>query len=193
MGGRVVRRHAPERAAERDGIMKSFLAVILCTAPAMWAADLVPLDVKPGQWEATVTMQMPGMAQQAGKMPPLTPEQLAKIPPEQRAKIEAMFAGKPTTTTSRTCMQKQDLTKMPMGVDQSCKNVVVTSTGAKQVMRQECDRGGRKTVGTVTIEAVSSESVKFSIVSEGGDDKTNGMNIQGTSKWLGPVCTDNKK
>jgi hypothetical protein len=136
---------------------------------------------------------MAGMAQQARQMPPLTPEQLAKIPPEQRARIEAMFAGKPTTTTSRTCMQKQDMAKIPVGLDQSCKNVVVTSTGAKQVMRQECDRDGKKAVATVTIEAVSSESIKFSIVGDGGDDKNSGMNIQGTSKWLGPVCTDNKK
>ena len=173
--------------------MKNVLALILFAAPAAWAADLVPLDVKPGQWEATVTMQMAGLAQQARQMPPLTPEQMAKIPPEQRAKLEAMFAGKPTTTTSRTCMQKQDMTKMPVGLDQSCKNVVVTSTGSKQVMRQECDRDGKKTVATVTIEAVSSESIKFSIVGDGADAKTSGMNIQGTSKWLGPVCADNKK
>jgi hypothetical protein len=141
-------------------------------------------------------MQMPGMAQQR-QMPQLTPEQLAKIPPEQRAKIEAMMAGKPMTNISKSCMQKQELTQMPTGMDQkNCANTIVTSTTSKLVMKQDCDRSGLKTTATVTIEAVNSETLKFNIVGEGaGDSKQGAANIQGTSKWLGPVCTEgtNKK
>jgi len=177
--------------------MKISLALLLIAAPAAWAADFVPMDVKPGQWEATVTMQMAGMAQ-ARQMPQLTPDQLAKIPPEQRAKIEAMMAGKPMTNTSKSCVEKQDMSHLPTGMDQqNCTNTIVTSTSSKLVMKQVCDRNGLKSNATVTVEAVNSENIKFNIVAGGVGPEGRGgaANIQGTSKWLGPVCTEgtNKK
>jgi hypothetical protein len=47
----------------------------------------------------------------------------------------------------------------------------------------------------MTIEALSSESIKFNVVG-GATDASKGMNmsmnISGTSKWLGPVCSDAK-
>ena len=176
--------------------MKISLAVLLLAAPAVWAADFVPLDAKPGQWEATVTMQMGGA--QRPQMPQLTPEQMAKIPPAQRAQIEAMMAGKPMTNTSKSCVEKQDMTHLPTGMDQqNCTNTIVASTSSKLVMKQVCDRNGLKTNATVTVEAINSESMKFSIVADGVGPEGRGgaANIQGTSKWIGPVCTEgaNKK
>ena len=123
--------------------MRISLTLMMIAAPAIWAADFVPLDAKPGQWEATVTMQMPGMAAQARQMPQLTPEQLAKIPPAQRAQIEAMMAGKPMTNTSKSCVDKQDMTHLPTGMaQQDCTNTIVSSTSSKLVMKQVCDRNG---------------------------------------------------
>ena len=49
----------------------------------------------------------------------------------------------------------------------------------------------------MTIEAINSETMKFSVVGEGmsQDGKSNPMSINGTSKWIGPTCTEgaNKK
>jgi hypothetical protein len=172
--------------------MKISLALILFAAPAVRAADFVPLDAKPGQWEATVTIQMSGMPQ-ARQMPQLTPEQMAKIPPAQRAQLEAMMAGKPMTNVSKSCVEKQDMTHLPTGMDQqNCTNTIVSSTSSKLVLKQVCDRNGLKTNATVTVEAVNSENMKFSIVADavGADGKGGPANIQGTSRWLGPVCTE---
>ena len=70
--------------------MKLFCAFALVASTAVWAADPTPLDLKPGEWEYTVTMQMTGMPQaSAPQMPQIPPETLAKLPPDQRAKIEA--------------------------------------------------------------------------------------------------------
>src|SRR5271156_871304 len=89
----------------------------LLAGTAAWAADPVPLDLKTGQWEYTVTTQMTGMPQAAAgkQMPQIPPETLAKLPPDQRAKIEAamkqasgMASGQPTTTTSKNCIKKED-------------------------------------------------------------------------------------
>lgn len=177
--------------------MKLSLALIFIVAPAVWAADLVPMDIKTGQWESTVTTQITGMPQQARQMPQLTPEQLAKIPPEQRAKIEAMMAqmsGAPRSTTSKYCAKKEDLTRVPVNNQPNCKTNVLSSSSSKQVIQVDCDRGGQKQSGTMTIEALSPESMKFTVVASGGDGKAAGMsmNISGTSKWLGPVCSDAK-
>jgi hypothetical protein len=175
--------------------MKLSLALAFLAGATAWAADLVPMDVKTGQWEATVTMQMPGMPQGRG-MPQLTPEQLAQIPAAQRAQVEAAIkqaGGGPRTTTSKNCVKKEDLTKLPLNPDQTCKMTVTSSSSSKQEIHMDCDRNGNKQTATMVIERVSSESLKFSILASGADNgKSMNMSISGTSKWLSATCTDSK-
>lgn len=166
-----------------------------------WAADPVPMDVKTGEWEYTVTTHTTGMPQPT-QMPSIPPEQLAKIPPEQRAKIEAamkqagaMAGGKPVTTTSKSCIRKEDLAKLiPNGNrDQSCKVTLVSSSRTKQELKMDCESNGSKQTGTVVVEALSSESTKFNLqVAANQDGHVMNMTVDGTSKWLGATCTDAK-
>jgi hypothetical protein len=184
--------------------MKHFLAVVIFGGAVAWAADIVPLDVKTGQWEYTVTTQMSGMPQsdQQFQMPSIPPEQLAKMSPEQRAKFEAamkqvgaMASGKPTTNTSKSCIRKEDLAKMiPNGnKDQSCKVALVSSSHAKQELKMDCDSNGAKQTGSVVVEALSSESTKFTLkMASNQDGHPMNMTISGTSKWLGATCPDAK-
>ena len=163
-----------------------------------WAADPVPMDVKTGEWEYTVTTQMTGLQQ----MPSIPPEQLAKMPPDQRAKIEAalqragaMSSGKLMTTTSKNCIKKEDLAKMiPNGnKDQSCKVTLVSSSHNKQELKMDCDSNGGKQTGTVVVEALSPESTKFNLqIASNQDGHAMNMTVNGTSKWLGATCTDSK-
>src|ERR1700684_3503437 len=105
--------------------MKPALAITLLAASAIWAADPVPMDVKPGQWETTITTQMAGMP----AAPQIPPEQLARIPPEQRAKVEAALkqaGGGPRSSTTKNCVKKEDLAKMSMNNDQTCKTTLVS-------------------------------------------------------------------
>jgi len=173
--------------------MKFSLAIVLLAAAGVRAAEPVPLDVKPGQWEATVTSQITGLSQAAA--PQIPADQLAKMPPEQRGKIEAMLKqmGGPHTSTSKSCVKKEDLTKLQLNNDQSCKTTLVSSSGSKQEIHMDCDRKGGKQTGTITIEALNSESIKFNIQAGGDSNGKNiTMTVNGTSKWLGPVCEDTK-
>jgi hypothetical protein len=175
-----------------------FLALALSGGTLAWAADPVPMDVKTGEWEYTVTTQMTGLQQ----MPSIPPEQLAKMPPDQRAKIEAalqragaMSSGKPMTTTSKNCIKKEDLAKMiPNGnKDQSCKVTLVSSSHNKQELKMDCDSNGGKQTGTVVVEALSPESTKFNLqIASNQDGHAMNMTVNGTSKWLGATCTDSK-
>ncbi len=182
--------------------MKLFLALAFSAGTLAWAADPVALNVKTGQWETTVTTQMTGMPQSAQQMPTIPPEQLAQMPPEQRAKIEAalrragaMASGKPTSTTSKNCIKKEDLAKFNPNAnkDLSCKTTVVSSSLTRQELKMDCESNGSKQTGTVVVEALSSESTKFSVqVAANQNGHAMNMTINGTSKWLGETCSDAK-
>jgi hypothetical protein len=183
--------------------MKFFLAFALLAGTLAWAADPVPMDVKTGEWEYTVTTQITGMPQSAPtQMPSIPPEQLAKMPPEQRAKVEAalkqagaMASGKPMITTSKSCIRKEDLAKMipKNNRDQSCKTTLVSSSRTKQELKMDCESNGSKQTGTVVVEALSSESTKFNLQFAGNQNgQAMNMTVNGTSKWLGATCSESK-
>ncbi|HXA03333.1 MAG TPA: DUF3617 domain-containing protein [Bryobacteraceae bacterium] len=160
---------------------------------AVWAGDTVqPLDVKLGLWESTTTMEHSGA-------PPIPDEVLARLTPEQRAKIEerakASAQQGPKTTTRKNCIKKEDLDKaMAFGNnDKSCHRTVLASSSSKMEFRIECGAGTMKSNGDVHIEAINSEHVKGSVQMTMGDG-TRSMKLNSTfeSKWLGPVCEGTK-
>jgi hypothetical protein len=155
---------------------------------AGWAVDPVPMDVKLGLWESAVTTQM-------GGMPALPPEMLAKLTPEQRAKMEAaMGRGGPRTMTSKHCVTKETLSEMSSFSEnraQNCKRTLVSSTGTKQVIHVECTMAEVASSGDLQFEAVNRETLKGSMVmttGQGGRGMSSKMEF--TSKWLGADCSD---
>ena len=87
----------------RNGFL---LALIVSCSPTLWAADnITPLNVKEGLWEMTMTHSMTGMP----AVPNIPPDALAKLPPEQRARVEAMMKGGPNV--QKVCITKEKLEK----------------------------------------------------------------------------------
>jgi hypothetical protein len=169
------------------------VSLIFLACTSVWAADdLKPLDVKLGLWETTNTFQSSGM-------PPMNipPDALARMTPDQRAKVESMMKnqGSPRTTTTKSCMTPEKMKRSEMFYEQKqCTKTVVTSSSSRMEMRMHCTmEGGAKADGTVRVERINSESSKGSvqIVSTSGDHTMN-MNSTFTSKWLGPDCGDVK-
>jgi len=168
-----------------------FAAMLFCSTA--WAADTTPLDVKPGQWETTLTTETAGQL-------PIPQELLDKMSPEQRARMEQAMkarAGKgPTTHTSKSCVRKDQLDKpFNPGEDRkSCKMTVVTSSRTKQDIRMECENESGKQTGVFRIEAADPENVKGAVqmtMSNGG--RTMNVNSNFSAKWLGAACTENGK
>ena len=77
-------------------------AFLFCGA-ALAADSVQPLDVKLGLWESTTTTEHSGA-------PPIPDEVLARLTPEQRAKIEerakASAQQGPKTTTRKNCVKE---------------------------------------------------------------------------------------
>jgi hypothetical protein len=163
------------------------IVFLLLACAAVWAADTVPLDVKTGQWEGTNTSATTGA-------PPIPPEVLSRMSPEQRAKMEENIKamGAPRTTTTKSCVTKEQIAKaFDMGQQQkSCTRTVVTSSATKQEIHIECSTDKMKSTGTLRVEALNSESVKGSMqmTMTGAGNNAMTMNSTFTAKWLGPTC-----
>ena len=135
---------------------------------------------------------------QATSLPSIPPDVLNQMPPEQRAKMEAMLAaraGKPTSSTS--CMTKEKLQQAwntgQKGLE-ACTTSVITSTSSKQEIHIECNRRGMKTSGTIKVEALDSEHIRGNVQMIAADPSNSGqgmnMNYTFTSKWIGEACTE---
>lgn len=179
--------------------MKLTLVLGFVSAAAVWAAEPTPLDVKTGEWEYTVSMQMGGMPQASTTIPQVPPEQLAKLPPEQRAKVEeamkrasGILSGKPTV--NKSCMKKEDLANFnPTSMPKACKMTVTSSSRSKFEAKVDCDMPENKSTATIVAEAVTPESMKFQVVSSGtAQGHAMNMTVNGTGKWLSATCTDAK-
>ena len=175
---------------------KSLFVLILIATVAVWAADsVVPLNVKEGLWEVTSTHSMTGLP----GAPNIPADKLAQMPPEQRARIEAMINGTPTTQVTKDCVTKEKLEKQlafNQNANKECTRTVVSSTASKLEMKIHCTGQGKdhmSTDGTFVLEATSSESAKGSMhtVTAGNGHNMN-MDFTFSTKYLGPACGDVK-
>ena len=151
-------------------------------APLCALAD--SLNVKTGAWEmATVTVTT-GM--------PVPAEALARMPPEQRAKLNEVFlarAGKSRTHVKKSCVTQKDLDQdrvIKSDDEGHCSRKVLSKSADKIVFEQTCE-APRASTSTLTIEAKTPESIVYSmdIVPRGAGGKVH-VDING--RWLAASC-----
>jgi len=181
-------------------VKRIMIAIALLCPLATWAQDIKPFDAKLGLWESNATTTMSGMPAMPA-MPALTPDQLAKIPPAQRAQVEAMMKngpGAPRTSTTKFCLAKDSLNKAFYNSDKNCTTKLVSSTPSMQQIHLECN-GPTKGTGDVTMERVDAEHMKGSaVIKSTGDDRTGGagqsvsINVTFSNKWTAADCGDVK-
>ena len=165
------------------------LVMAFLTPLAGWAVDPVPMDVKLGLWETTLTNQTDMSAM-------VPPEVLARLTPEQRAKMEGATGGARTSTTKR-CVTKDTMNEALASAStenmkkMNCTRTFVTSTSTKQVIHMECTSETTKTSGDVQAEVIDRENTKGSMVmTVGGGGRGGNMKMAWTSKWIAADCGD---
>ena len=152
-----------------------------------WAADTFhPLDVKTGEWESSMTVS-------TSDVPPIPGEALARMTPEQRARLEEQtksLSGR--TTVHKFCLKKEKLnTPLTWGNnDKACTNTLATSTSSMQEIHVECVRSTRKSSGTMRFQSLDSEHIKGTVQMTMTSSSGN-MDIKSafTAKWLGETCS----
>jgi hypothetical protein len=168
---------------------------MLLSTAALPAQDIKPFDVKLGLWETTSTTEMSGMAMPA--MPEIPPDALSRMPPEQRARVEAMMKGRggsPRAMTVRSCITKETLDRAGAfgQTDKSCTMKVVSSTPMKQVLHMDCARDNNHMTGDMTIERVDTAHVKGTSVIKAEGEHAISMKSSFETKFLSPDCGDVK-
>jgi Protein of unknown function (DUF3617) len=166
--------------------MRSISVVVVLLLSSMWVwGQKIPLDVRLGLWETTSTTNVGGQL-------PVSPDQMANLTPEQRAKIEQAIkasSGKPIT--SKSCLTKENLDKgYAFDNHKECTHKVLNSTTHKLDVQMTCnEQEGTKVNVLVKVDALSSTNVKGTthMTAEGGGHT---MTSDGTftSKWLSADC-----
>lgn len=159
-------------------------------ADSQLAAKVQPLNVKPGLWESTRTIN------RAGQMG-IPAEMLNRLSPEQRARMEERMNAKSgahtSTTTEKHCVTKEDLEKdrLKLAEAKECTTTVVNSTTSTVKAKLVCDQEGMHATGTLELVAADPEHMNGSYHST-VDADGHTMNVDGTwtSKWLSSSCGD---
>ena len=164
-------------------------AMVICCAGFAAADGMSWLNVKEGLWEVSVTHSISGMP----STPNIPPDALAKMPPDQRAKIEAMMGGKPTVT--KQCVTKDKLQQHTAfsNARGDCTYNVTNSTATKVEAKFHCTDKSGASDGTYAMEALGLDSVKGTahiVTNANGQNMT--MDFTITSKYLGAACGDVK-
>jgi Protein of unknown function (DUF3617) len=174
-------------------VLQAAVAALLCTAAItapVQAADFTQPNIKPGLWEVTTNPKMSGQM-------PIPEEQLAKMTPEQRTRLQAaMQSGMATGSKPRIykeCMTPEKIARgfeMDRGADEaSCKRTIVSSTSTELTLHDECNRPERKSVTDVHFEIKGGTQMNGKInvvVTSSGKKMTVDSTVQG--KWLSASC-----
>jgi hypothetical protein len=132
----------------------------------------------------------------SGQMP-IPEEQLAKMTPEQRARLQAaMQSGMANGSKPRIykeCMTPEKIARgfeMDRGADEaSCKRTIVSSTSSELTLHDECNRPERQSVTDVHFEIKGGTQMNGKInvvVTSSGKTMTVDSTVQG--KWLSASC-----
>jgi hypothetical protein len=176
------------RVASRKLPQVAFTA--LAVTALVQAADFTRPDIKPGLWEVTNSPQI------SGEMP-IPEDQLAKLTPEQRSRLQAAMqanlakGNKPRVY--KECMTPEKIARGfeigPQADDSSCKRNVISSTAKELTLHDECSKADRKTVTDVHFEVKGGTQMSGKIhvvMNSGGRTMTVNSTLQG--KWLSANC-----
>lgn len=157
-------------------------------------ADVVRPNIRPGLWEVSVDPQV------SGEMP-IPEDQLARMSPEQRARLEAAIKSSLAKGVQhhqyKECMTPEKIARGfdidKNGEDASCKRKVISSTPSEVTLHDECDKPERKSVTDVHFEVKGGTQMNGTLkVVMTSNGRTMTVNSAVAGKWVGASCGDVK-
>jgi hypothetical protein len=173
---------------------KLILGFILLFPLAAFAGDF--FNAKEGLWEMTVSTGGTGMQG-------MNADQLAKLPPEQRAMVEQMMKQKGismngNSITIKSCVTKDKIAKGEAFSDSrkdsgDCTRTVTKQTANHFEAKFHCNgKKGEVTEGTVNVDIVGDGVKGVTHMTNTSDGNTRAFDSNFTSKYLGANCGDLK-
>lgn len=173
----------------------SYAAALTACSLAPALAQNQPIDVRTGLWEIVTQRSMTGMPKMP-EMPAIPPEALARMPPAQRAQLEAALKARRSAGSgeyvSKVCITPESLRKGPdFGTrrEANCRRTKNVRTARGWQFQEVCRPDGRDQVLDVNYTAVNRETIEGTVniaMRDGGQDITMKQVTRG--RWLGPDC-----
>ena len=156
------------------------------TPDARSGVKYLPLHIKPGLWERTVTYKIAGgLPISSGMLDSLTPEQRARF----QARMDASSGANTKTSTEKTCITKEQVEKPVNFSDKQCTWTILESTGTRANAKVSCSASGMTMAGTGDFQAPDQEHMNgtahMTSVARGNKMTTDATF---TSKWLQSKC-----
>ncbi len=175
--------------------MKRLTAMLLALAAAHASAQ----TMKPGQWELSNKLKSPNAQTNAAMSAAM--KQLANMPPEQRAQIEAMMAQNGATMpklssdggmTMTACITPEMAAKheMPTGQQGNCSSTSQPVAGGLNVSFN-CSNPPSSGQGTVRFNGDSSFTMNMNVSSSAGGTPQQ-MQVETSGRWLSASCPAGK-
>jgi hypothetical protein len=146
-----------------------------------------PFNIKTGLWKTSTTISV------AGGMP-ISPAMLARLTPEQRARIEQAMkksSGNNQTRTEQHCVTKEKLADPINTTNKECKWNIAESTSNKAKGSVSCESQGVTMNGEGEFESPDSEHMNgWTHGTTSGGDQSMTVDTKISSKWLGANCGD---
>jgi Tfp pilus assembly protein PilV len=180
-----------------------------CALVAMLAAPLLTAEaaepgLKPGLWENKVLkMVIDGkdMAAQMAEMMAKREQMMASLPPDQRAKVEAMFKSNGVSQGSnggfKICVSPEMAKRNTPVIDKDgrCQPAKVSHSGSQTSFEVNCASNGVTSVGkgsaTTAGDVITTEE-DVTTTSTNANGKTQVMHMETEMHYLGPDCGDVK-
>ena len=176
--------------------MKRLTALLLALAAAHASAQ----TMKPGQWE--LSNRLKSSNGQTGAAMSAAMKQLANLPPEQRAQIEAMMAQNGATMpklgadggmTMSACITPEMAARheMPTGQQGNCSSSNQPVAGGLNLSFR-CTNPPSSGQGTLRFNGDSSFTMTMSVTSSisGQPEQTQ---VETSGRWLSPTCSGGQR
>jgi hypothetical protein len=173
------------RCAARLAFALSTLAAAVSSAQAQTAPP-----IKPGLWEIKSEREVDG------KKAPDPSDQMKNLPPDVRAKVEAMMkekgVGMGEGGVNRVCLSRESLDQGHwQGQSDNCKTEFTSRTSTSWKWRSVCTKPDSESDGEALFTSSENYTVKTNMKTKiQGQDRLSRMTIH--AKWTGNNCGDIK-
>jgi hypothetical protein len=176
--------------------------ILMLMVLAVGQASATGYGLKAGLWQTKMTKQVVDgqdrTAQMAGAMSKMQ-EAMANMPPEQRARIEAMMkqhgGAMNNDGTFKMCISpdQANLDRPIIDRDGHCQPATVTHSGNHTSFTINCSSNGDTTTGKGESSAVGNTiTTLFDMTTHTANGETTTMHTESEMTFLGPDCGDVK-
>ncbi len=157
--------------------------------------------MKPGLWEMSSKVQMPGMTPEQQQRMEMAQAEMAKMPPEIRKMMESAMAkqgvsmvqGSDGGIAVRVCITKDMAERNNVPVQQrgNCTSSMSPRTGNTMKMSFSCTDPVSSGEGTYTFESPEAYSMKMTINAD-HNGKPGQMHMNSNGRWISSGCGEVK-